>query len=156
MASIFGLNITFRSKKEIEKENQLREAQIAHQKEKKGPIYDFIRQRITHLDAEKFVPEYNIKDYDHITLYASKTRGEEETDDVIEKCLEDIANQAMKSICDYVVNIKPIAYSGLQTKSRSGFIIGIGGTGFGFASPDGAYHQYMAMIATGIRKIKTP
>ncbi|MBS3108428.1 hypothetical protein J4409_01010 [Candidatus Woesearchaeota archaeon] len=151
---LFRRHITIKSKEEIELEERLKEELRKQEETRKGPLQDYIRNNITHLSPEDFVPHYNKLDYMAITLYSTKTQADIHNfeTDVVQKCLEDMAQQAIDNECNHVVGLKQLAYNDMASKATSGGFILLGGTGIGIARPYGTYSKYLALIGTGLIK----
>lgn len=74
---------------------------------------------------------------------------------VIFAALEDLATNAIRLGCVWVLDPRPLGFSGFASRSTSGFGVALGGMGFGFASPDGTFSEGLHLVATGLAPIES-
>lgn len=69
---------------------------------------------------------------------------------VLAAALEDLASNAIRLGCSWVLDPRPVGFSGFSSRATSGFGVALGGLGFGFASPDGTFSEGLHLLATGL------
>lgn len=152
--SLFGRKLLYRSKSDVREEKELAEKKALMQKIDRKPLIDYAKNNITAQSPEEFILNYKREDYDMLTLYTQQAAADIEQIDrpLLQKALDHLAQQALDEKCDYVVNVKTMGYNGMTSKAASGFVVGIGGTGFGSASPDGTFSSQIMLTGTGLKR----
>ncbi len=69
---------------------------------------------------------------------------------VVFTALEDLASNALRLGCSWVLDPRALGFSGFASRSTSGFGVALAGMGFGFASPDGTFSEGLHLIGTGL------
>jgi len=153
---LFRWRLTIENKADLETEKQLETQKLLVEQANHSLFGDYIKNCITHLRPEDFIPGYNGLQYDRITLCTEKTRTDilQAQQPILERCLDDLAKQGKEEGCEYIVNVTFMGYSGMTSKAPSGFMVSIGGSGFGFISPDGVYSESLRLIGTGLIRKK--
>ena len=119
------------------------------------PAWVFARERVRLLHGES-IDEFlaregeSLASYDRLLVAGEGYRPASGDGSVLAAALEDLASNAIRLGCVWVVDPRPLGFSGFTSRSTSGFGLALGGLGFGFASPDGTFSEGLHLLATGL------
>lgn len=119
------------------------------------PAWVFARDRVRLLHGETidaFLAREgeSAADYTRVLVTGEGYRAATGDGSVLGAALEDLAGNAIRLGCAWVLDPHPLGFSGFASRATSGFGLALGGLGFGFASPDGTFSEGLHLLATGL------
>lgn len=119
------------------------------------PAWVFARDRVRLLHGES-IEEFLAREgespsgYARVLVTGEGYRPASGDGSVLGVALEDLACNALRLGCAWVLDPRPLGFSGFSSRATSGFGLALGGLGFGFASPDGTFSEGLHLLATGL------
>jgi hypothetical protein len=119
------------------------------------PVWTFARERVRLLHGESLEQVLaregeSAARFDRVLVTGEGYRPASGEGSVLFAALEDLAANALRLGCAWVIDPRPLGFSGFTSRATSGFGVALGGMGFGFASPDGTFSEGLHLLATGL------
>ena len=156
-SSFFKGQLIYKSRKDLDLEKRLSAEELELEKQKELPFKDYYERRMVEIPGkpEDLIPDYNKDDFERLNLLVETTMS----DNVLvvrnmlyRKSMLLLAKEAISRGCDYVVGVAMIYNTQMTSKSPSGWIVALGGSGFGSIREDGVYSATMGVRGIGLKK----
>lgn len=155
----FKGQLIYKSRRDLDLERRLSAEELEAERLKELPFKEYYERRMVEIQErpEDFIPGYNRNKFENLNLLVETTLA----DDAVKirnllyrKCRLLMAKEAISRGCDYVVNVAMVYNTQMTSKSPSGWLVALGGSGLGLMSEDGVYAATMAVRGTGLIKKK--